>query len=350
MPFIDSFAYNSFRITHTLLNQAIPEDVLYNIVFNAINFDVPLVSINNQIQVLELFHGPSMAFKDFGARFLAGLMSYFLSTADKETTILVATSGDTGGAVASAFYNKPGINVIILYPSGKVSDLQEKQLTTYGNNIRAVEILGNFDDCQRLVREAFVDKSLRRSFRFSSANSINIARLIPQSFYYFEGYRLLRNKMKVTFSVPCGNLGNLCAGLLAKKMGLPVFKFIAATNINNVFPMFLETGAYSPMDAVQTISNAMDVGDPSNLSRLMALYDLDLNRMKKDLSGYYFDDKQAQNEIKRIYERHSYLFDPHGIIAYLAASIHKSKNIGCQYIVLETAHPAKFIPVLSFQI
>jgi len=317
----------AFVVAQNLIGGYINESDIYQIVERSINFPAPVVSLNERIHSLELFHGPSMAFKDFGARFMAELMSYFLKDEKRETTILVATSGDTGGAVASGFYNVPGINVIILYPSGKVSPLQEKQLTTWENNIKAIEIDGVFDDCQRMVKEAFIDEDLKSKYTFSSANSINIARLIPQSFYYFEGYKQLVNKsIDVSVSIPSGNFGNLTAGLLAKRMGLPIKYFLAATNSNNTVPEYLETGEYNARPSVQTISNAMDVGDPSNFSRMMALYGSTWNMMKRDIIGYTYSDEQTKAAVTSIKKDYSYLADPHGAVAYLAAKEYLKDN------------------------
>ena len=306
---IEAYTFHeiAFLVSQNLIGNFIPESDIYQIVEKAINFPAPLFTLSENLHTLELFHGPSMAFKDFGARFMAELMSYFLKDEKKQTTILVATSGDTGGAVASGFYNVPGIDVIILYPSGKVSPLQEKQLTTWGRNIKAIEVDGVFDDCQRMVKEAFVDDTLTSAYKFSSANSINIARLIPQSFYYFEAYKQLKDKSKeISFSIPSGNFGNLTAGLLAKKMGLPVKYFLAATNINNTVPEYLESGLYKARPSVQTISNAMDVGDPSNFSRMSDLYGSTWNMMQKDILGYSFSDQQTKEALIEIKDKFNY--------------------------------------------
>ena len=341
-----TFEELSFMVAQNLIGDYIPEADLYQLISRAINFKAPLVKLSEDISTLELFHGPTMAFKDFGARFMAELMSYFLKNEDRETTILVATSGDTGGAVASGFHKVPGIKVIILYPSGKVSDLQEKQLTTWGDNISAVEIDGVFDDCQALVKEAFIDDELTAHFDFSSANSINIARLIPQSFYYFEGYKQVEDKSRpVTMVVPSGNFGNLTAGLLGKQMGLPIDHFIAATNINKTVPDYLSSGTFEAKPSVQTISNAMDVGNPSNFPRMKALYGADSstwNNMKKDISGDYYTDKETLQAIIDIKQKHSYVADPHGAVGYLACLKHLQKHPLHQTIFLETAHPGKF--------
>ena len=255
------------EVSFTLIGDDIPKTQLDKIVENSINFPLPIVHIHDNIYSLELYHGPTLAFKDFGARFMAQIMSYFLDIKQKQITILVATSGDTGSAVANGFLGIDGINVVILYPSGKISHIQEQQLTTLGNNITALEIIGTFDDCQRMVKNAFLDLELNQKLNLASANSINISRLIPQSFYYFYAYSKLKNNNMV-FSVPSGNLGNLCAGILAKKMGLPISLFLVATNINDIIPKYLETGIFNPLPSKQTIANAMDVGNPSNYARL----------------------------------------------------------------------------------
>ncbi len=342
-----SFKEIAFRVSQTLIGDYIPLSDLALIIDNAVNFEAPVVELDESCKVLELFHGPSLAFKDFGARFMAQLMSYFNKHESKELVILVATSGDTGGAVAAGFYKTPGISVVILYPSGKVSLLQEKQLTTLGHNISALEVNGTFDDCQAMVKKAFLDKELTSQIRLSSANSINIARLIPQTFYYFEAYKQLKDKSKsVCFSVPSGNFGNLTAGLIAKKMGLPVHKFIAATNINNVVPEYLNTSKYEARSSVRTISNAMDVGNPSNFARMIDLYTQEdgstWNNMKNDVVGYSYNDEQTKKAIKEVYEKFNYVIDPHGAVGYLAAKDY-DKNNSMQCIVLETAHPSKFI-------
>jgi len=342
-----SFAELAFIVAQNIIGDYLSEKDIYRIVHRSINFPAPLIELDENISTLELFHGPSMAFKDFGARFMAELMSHFLKDEERVTTILVATSGDTGGAVASGFFNVPGIEVIILYPSGKVSPLQEKQLTTWGKNIKAVEVDGVFDDCQRLVKEAFLDKDLTRKYKFSSANSINIARLIPQSFYYFEAYKQVKDKSQdIFFVVPSGNFGNLTAGLFAKKMGLPVKQFIAATNLNRTVPDYLETGEYKARPSVQTISNAMDVGDPSNFSRMKELYGSTWNMMKKDITAYSYNDHQTKEGLTELKHKKSYTADPHGAVAYLACKEHMQKEKG-QYIFLETAHPGKFLDVVE---
>ncbi len=338
-----SFQEIAFTVAKSLLQGAIPENNLQEIIKQSITFPAPLVALDEKRHVLELFHGPSLAFKDFGARFMAQLMSYFNRGEDKELTILVATSGDTGGAVAAGFYKTPGIRVVILYPSGKVSFLQEKQLTTLGENITALEVDGTFDDCQTLVKKAFLDADLNTNLRLSSANSINIARLIPQSFYYFEAFKQIRDKSTpVVFSVPSGNFGNLTAGLFAKKMGLPVSHFIAATNANDVVPEYLHTGAYHPRPSIRTLSNAMDVGNPSNFARILDLYCSTWNNITAEISGYGFSDAQTKKAMCEVKEKYDYVIDPHGAVGYLALETFFQEQPNAQGVILETAHPAKF--------
>lgn len=354
--FFDNITQYSFQeIAYTVARNFIYDEIsdadLKLIIEKAINFPAPIVKIADNSFILELFHGPSLAFKDFGARFMAQLMSYYNSDEDKKLTILVATSGDTGGAVANGFLKTPNIDIIILYPSNKVSDLQEKQLTTLGNNITAVEIDGTFDDCQRLVKMAFLDAELTNAYRLSSANSINISRLIPQTFYYFEAYKQVLTSVgekspKVVFSIPSGNFGNLTAGLFAKKMGLPVYKFLAATNANDIVPQYLNTGIFSPRPSIPTLSNAMDVGNPSNFSRMMDLYSSTWNYIKNDIVGYAYSDEETKEAIREVYNNHSYTIDPHGAIGYLALKDFRAENIengNVEGVILETAHPAKFL-------
>lgn len=348
-----SFAEIGFQVSKHLLGDDVPEDELKALVYDAVNFPAPVVRLDDQRHVLELFHGPSLAFKDFGARFMSRLMGYFNQGNDKQLVILVATSGDTGGAVAAGFYQTPGIEVVILYPKGKVSLLQEKQLTTLGHNIHALEIDGTFDDCQAIVKKAFLDEDLRAQIRLSSANSINISRLIPQSFYYFEAYKQLGAAGDpVAFCIPSGNFGNLTAGLLAKQMGLPISHFIAATNRNDVVPEFLETGQYQPRPSVATLSNAMDVGAPSNFARMLNLYGhvngLDPAAaathaaMLKDISGYAYDDPTTEEAVREVEERFGYVIDPHGAVGYLALTEWQKEHPNTRGVILETAHPSKF--------
>ncbi len=333
-----------FEVAKLFVEDEIPVSDLKNIIDDAINFDAPLVGLDDNISILELFHGPTLAFKDFGARFMARTMSYFLRNANEEVNILVATSGDTGSAVASGFYGIDGINVYLLYPSGKVSDIQEKQLTTFDKNITALEIEGTFDDCQKLVKTAFVDDELNAKMKLSSANSINIARLVPQSFYYFNAYKQLKNELdNIIFSVPSGNLGNITAGLMAKKMGLQISKFIGATNSNSIFTEFIEKGEYTPRPSVKTLSNAMDVGAPSNLARIQALYG-EHSVILKDIASNTHNDIETVEKMKEIYKKYDYTIDPHGAVGLLALEQYVNENSIENYsgVVLETAHPAKF--------
>lgn len=336
-----SFAEIAIEMSNILLEGEVPASKIEEICISAFNFEVPLVPIAENISTLELFHGPTLAFKDFAARYMAQMMSYFNAGEDKELTILVATSGDTGGAVAHGFYCVDGIRVVILYPSGKVSDLQEKQLTTLGENISALEVDGTFDDCQRMVKDAFVDEDLSSKLRLSSANSINISRLIPQSFFHAYGASRAGCGDELTVSVPSGNFGNLTAGVLAKKMGIPIRKFVAATNVNDVVPSYLENGEYQPIPSKETISNAMDVGDPSNFVRLEALYDKNIEKIREDLRGFRYTDEQTRAAIKEVFDNCGYIMDPHGAIGYLGLKDCLEKEGGSGYF-LETAHPSKF--------
>jgi threonine synthase len=321
----------------------LPAEVIHQIAREAIDFEAPLVRLDDDLHVLELFHGPTLAFKDFGARFMARLMGWLVSNDDEPLDILVATSGDTGSAVASGFLGIEGIRVVILYPSGKVSPLQEKQLTTLGQNITALEIDGTFDDCQNLVKQAFLDTELAAARRLSSANSINIARLIPQTFYYlYAASRDIFQGKPLVFSVPSGNFGNLCAGVMAKRMGAPIAGFIASTNRNDGVPQYLATGRFQPRPSGPTISNAMDVGNPSNFWRLMDLYGHDLERMRGDIAGFAFSDEATREAMREVYRGNGYVMDPHGAVGYLGWQAYKATHPGACGIVLETAHPAKF--------
>lgn len=343
-----SFAEIAYQITQHLLGNVIPEADLQNIINQSITFPAPIHSLDHSTHILELFHGPSLAFKDFGARFMAQTMSYFNQNEHRELVILVATSGDTGGAVAAGFYKTPGIKVVILYPSGKVSHLQEQQLTTVGHNISALEVEGTFDDCQALVKTAFLDSELRQQIRLSSANSINIARLIPQSFYYFEAYKQLEDKSRpVVFAVPSGNFGNLTAGLWAKHMGLPIDQFIAATNINRVVPEYLQTGTYTPKASVATLSNAMDVGNPSNFARMQDLYCFTWNNIIQDIKGFSYTDEETVKAVRSVYDSYGYIIDPHGAVGYLALKAYQKDHPNTNGVILETAHPAKFIDTVE---
>ena len=344
----------AFQVSRSILNGAIPDDDLQQIVNEAINFEAPVVEISEQIHVLELFHGPSLAFKDFGARFMSRVMAYFLNEGEKELNILVATSGDTGGAVALGFLGVANTRVTILYPKGKVSAIQELQLTTNGQNIRALEIEGTFDDCQALVKRAFNDSELKERFRLTSANSINISRLIPQTFYYFNAYAQLQRRgySKVVFSVPSGNFGNIGAGMLAWKMGLPVQQFLAATNVNDTVPSFLQTGVYQAKPSVQTWSNAMDVGDPSNWVRIMDLFDGNKEELKKILTGYSYTDEETLDAIKQVHADHGYIMCPHTAIGWLALKqwMNDHATEEAAGVFLSTAHPCKFPDIFSEEI
>jgi len=321
---------------------------LRDIVEKTITFDAPVVQLSDHLSVLELFHGPTLAFKDFGARFLANLMSLYQRNEKSEMIILVATSGDTGSAVAHGFYGCEGIKVGLLYPSGKVSRIQEQQLTTLDKNIFAFEVAGTFDDCQKLVKSAFLDADLKKRYTLSSANSINIARLIPQTFYYFNAYARLANKnMKLIFSVPCGNFGNLTAGIMASKMGLPVHCFIAALNRNRVFLDYLNKGEFTARPAQLTISNAMDVGDPSNLARIIDIFDQQVERIRQQIISYSSDDDETRRMISEVYDTYRYIIDPHGAVGYAAwKKSEKKKSLDIHSVILETAHPAKFLDVM----
>ena len=336
----------AFQVAKNILQGDIPDLDLKEIVEDAINFDAPIINLEKNIHVLELFHGPSLAFKDFGARFMSRVMSYFLQPTEKELNVLVATSGDTGGAVALGFLGVHNTRVTILYPKGKVSPIQELQLTTNGHNIHAIEIEGTFDDCQALVKQAFNDAELKERFRLTSANSINISRLIPQTFYYFNAYAQLQRqgKTEVVFSVPSGNFGNIAAGLLAWRMGLPAKHFLAATNINDTVPSFLKSGVYRAKPSVQTWSNAMDVGDPSNWVRIMDLFKGDRAEMKKTLTAYTFTDEETLEAINTVYEDHQYIMCPHTAIAWLALKQWTTDNPDANdtVVFLSTAHPCKF--------
>ena len=336
----------AFHVATVLIGEDIPADDLKEIIYDAISFLAPVEKLEENVFVLELWHGPSLAFKDFGARFMSRVMSYFLEKGEKKLDVLVATSGDTGGAVALGFLGVPNTRVTILYPKGKVSDIQELQLTTNGQNIRALEIDGTFDDCQALVKQAFTDKELNEKFRLTSANSINIARLIPQTFYYFNAYaQLLKLGIdKVIFSVPSGNFGNIGAGILAWKMGLPVEHFIAATNANDTVPAFLESGNYQPKPSVATLSNAMDVGDPSNFVRIYDMFKGEFEALKKQVTGYSYTDDQTRAAINKIYADYKYIACPHTAIAWLALKDWQKDNNKDDIagVFLSTAHPCKF--------
>jgi threonine synthase len=338
-----------FAVAAALLGDEVPADVLKQIVEETLNFPIPAVQVEKDIYSLELFHGPTMAFKDVGGRFMSRLMAYFNRNESRELKVIVATSGDTGSAVAAGFFNVPGIHVFILFPKGKVSPLQQKQLTTWGGNITAIEVDGTFDDCQKMAKQALGDAELNKTNLLTSANSINIARLIPQSFYYFWAYAQLQKLGKpLVFSVPSGNFGNITGGALAAAMGLPVAHFVAATNANDVVPEYLRTAIYKARPSVQTISNAMDVGNPSNYARLCELFGHQHQRFCENLSGYAYRDAETRQAMLQVKQQHGYLLDPHGAIAYLGLKEYladsKQEAIG---VFLETAHPAKFKEVVE---
>jgi len=335
-----------YEVMKEFVGSDISEGELKRIVKETLDFDFPLKEVSKDVFALELFHGPTLAFKDVGARFMSRSLR---AVAKTDSTVLVATSGDTGSAVANGFYKIPGIKVILLYPSGKISKIQEMQLTTLGENITALEVNGVFDDCQALVKKAFLDKELSDKMSLTSANSINIARWIPQSIYYFLAYaEIIRQGFKeVVFSVPSGNFGNLTAGILAQKMGLPVKKFIAATNDNKVVPDYLTTGSYHPAASVPTISNAMDVGAPSNFIRLQHLFNQSYEQIKKMVSGHHLSDSETKKVMKNCYQNHQYVLDPHGAIGYDALIKSDLANDEVAGVFLETAHPAKFKDVVD---
>lgn len=332
------------RVIKPYIGNQIMKEKLMEIVSETLDFDFPIIEITDNIAALELFQGPTLAFKDVGARFMARSLAHLNENSKDKITVLVATSGDTGGAVANGFLGAEGINVVILYPKGKVSEIQEKQLTTLGQNITALEVDGVFDDCQEMVKTAFLDASLS-SINLTSANSINVARWLPQMFYYFIAYRALKSKnKKLVFSVPSGNFGNICAGIMGQQMGLPIDHFIASTNVNDAVPRFLETGTYDPMPTIQTISNAMDVGNPSNFIRIQKIFNNDIVKLKKILSGYRFTDQDTKKALKEIYDMKNYIADPHGAVGYLGLKkFLEQQNEDYYGVFLETAHPVKFL-------
>jgi threonine synthase len=337
----------AYEVIRPFVGDTIPEDELRRIVAETIDFPIPLKRVYDGVYSLELFHGPTLAFKDIGARFMSRCLGYFARNEKQPITVLVATSGDTGGAVASGFHKVEGVRVVILYPSGKVSSVQEKQLTTFGDNIHALEVDGNFDDCQQLVKRAFRDTELTSQLFLTSANSINVARWLPQQFYYFFALQQWKGKQPPVFSVPSGNFGNICAGFMAWKAGLPVQHFIAACNANDVVPRFLETGEYEPRQAIATLSNAMDVGDPSNFIRILELFGNQPGNLKTMLSSHRTNDERTKELIRSLYLQHAYLPDPHGAVGFDALSDWIRLHPEQQGIVLETAHPIKFLDVVE---
>lgn len=340
-----------FRVIHPFVDGEIPDNELNLLLEDTLNFDIPLVKIKEGVYSLELFHGPTLAFKDVGARFLARSLSYFTKQKNRKLTVLVATSGDTGSAVANGFHNVPNIEVIILYPSGKVSSFQEQQMTTLGENITALEVDGTFDDCQKLVKDAFLDRELRSTKNLTSANSINMARLLPQAVYYFYAWAQLSDKEKknTVFSIPSGNYGNLSAGLIAQQMGLPVKHFLACSNSNDTVPQYLWNGKFEPKPSVTTISNAMDVGNPSNFVRMLHLFRGSHSNMSEYISGYAYTDESTRKTIQQIYALNGYVLDPHGAVGYMGlVDYQNSHNV--TGIVLETAHPVKFNATVEAEI
>ncbi len=347
-----SFAEIAFQMAEAIMGDDIPVDQLQLIVNKTTEFDAPLVPLGDNINILELFRGPTLAFKDFGARFMAQTMSYLVADSGQSLHILVATSGDTGSAVANGFLGLPNITVTVLYPKGKVSPFQEMQFTTLGENITALEVDGTFDDCQRLVKEAFLDQELAQNLQLSSANSINIARLIPQSFYYAYAYsqakQLYENLLPIVFSVPSGNFGNLTAGLIAQRMGIPIRAFVAATNANSIVPEYLQTGQFKPRPSVQTLSSAMDVGNPSNFARMADLFGDSWPDMRHAVYGYAYDDVATREALAEVRARYIYLIDPHGALGYWALKeFMREHDRNICGIVLETAHPVKFAEVVE---
>ena len=341
-----SFQEIAFEVAKAFFGEDIESETLKKIVYDTLAFDAPTVKVDENIYSLELFHGPTLAFKDVGARFMARLLGHFISqeAEGREVNVLVATSGDTGSAVANGFLGVPGIKVYVLYPHAKVTEIQEKQFTTLGQNITAIEVEGTFDDCQALVKTAFMDKELNEAMKLTSANSINVARFLPQAFYYFYAYAQLKKAGKadnVVCCVPSGNFGNITAGLFGKRMGLPISRFIAANNRNDVFLEYLNTGKYNPRPSVATIANAMDVGDPSNFARILALYENSHSAISAEISGVSYNDEEIRETVKETYTRTGYLLDPHGACGYRALrEMLAEDEVG---FFLETAHPAKFL-------
>ncbi len=338
----------AFRAIAQFVLEDIPRSKLEEIIANTLDFDFPLVNLEGNVSTLELFHGPTMAFKDVGARFMANCLGHFSEGNNEKVTVLVATSGDTGGAVANGFLGVDGVNVVILYPKGKVSDIQERQLTTLGENITALEVDGTFDDCQRMVKKAFLDHEITHRQKLTSANSINVARWLPQLFYYLFAFKQARDIAgDIVFSVPSGNFGNICAGMVAHRLGMPIKQFVASTNANDVVPNFMKNGQYQPKASIATISNAMDVGDPSNFIRIQELFGTDFVALSKMLSSHSFSDDETKSAMRSIYERTGYILDPHGAVGYLGLKKYLKSHPDRFGIFLETAHPIKFLPVIK---
>lgn len=347
---IENLSYEDIAYTaiKQFVDTEIPQDILKQIVKETLSFDFPVVSINDSISTLELFHGPTMAFKDVGARFMARCLGHFNKDNNEEVTVLVATSGDTGGAVANGFLGVKGVNVVILYPSGKVSEIQEKQLTTLGQNIRALEVDGVFDDCQDMVKKAFLDESISTKMQLTSANSINVARWLPQLFYFMFAYKQLHKQHDdIVFVVPSGNFGNICAGMVAQQLGLPVKHFVAANNANHVVTTYLETEAYEPQPTTPTISNAMDVGNPSNFVRIQEIYGHDFDQLKQNLSSFHYTDEATRLAMLELFKNFNYIADPHGAVGYLGCKDYLKTNPNAHCVFLETAHPVKFLDVVE---
>lgn len=332
----------AFEVIRPYIGNTIPEDVLHTICSETVNFDFPLKKINPNIYSLELFHGPTLAFKDVGARFMSRCLGYFSKNSDNEVTVLVATSGDTGSAVANGFLGVKGVNVVILYPSGKVSKIQELQLTTLSKNITALEVQGTFDDCQSMVKQAFSDQQLNERLSLTSANSINVARWLPQQFYYFYALQQWTEQNPPVISVPSGNFGNICAGLLAYFSGAPIKHFVAACNANDTFSNYIVNKAFTPKTAVATISNAMDVGNPSNFVRMLEMFQNEHKNVKELISNCCIDDELTAKTISIVYEKYNYLLEPHGAVAYEGLQQYLAQHPEQKGILLETAHPIKF--------
>ena len=339
-----------YEIINKYIGGEIPKSKLIDIIDKTISFKIPLKKIDNSIYSLELFHGPTLAFKDIGAKFMAQCLDYFKSNySSKKITVLVATSGDTGGAVARGFLGTKDIEVCILYPKGKISKVQEQQITTNGNYVKAIEVEGDFDKCQSMVKKAFNDEEINRKIALTSANSINVARWLPQMFYYFLAYKKIKNKKEILFSVPSGNFGNICAGILSKSMGLPINHFIASTNINDTIPRYIKDGIFEPHPTKRTISNAMDVSEPSNFVRIQKIYNNDLQKLRKNISGFSFDDKSTKEAIRSLFNSNNYLSDPHSAVGYLGLkkymAINNIENVNG--IFISTAHSIKFKDVVE---
>ena len=338
----------AYTVIQPYIGDVIPKNELKRIVTETINFEFPLVKVEENIFSLELFHGPTLAFKDVGARFMSRCLGYFVKDQNKKITVLVATSGDTGGAVANGFYDVEGVDVVILYPSGKVSSVQELQLTTLGKNITALEVDGTFDDCQALVKKAFTDDEINKKLFLTSANSINVARWLPQQFYYFFAYQQWMDKAHLpVISVPSGNFGNICAGILAHQSGLPVQHFIAACNANDIVPNYMQTEKYTAKKSVATLSNAMDVGDPSNFIRILEIFNKEFISLKNVLTSYSISDEETRSVVKDVFLNKNYLLDPHGAVGYIALKKYLETHPDLQGIFLETAHPVKFYDVVE---